>query len=259
MVPSALTRIFCAALGAALLLPNLGRSDDSDDLLNELLDTVRNRSDIQISNFSAEVRAQPQSKIFSEYQGQASHAVILSGIAKTDDDKRAVAEVAKLVARSVEVRNEIRVDPNSLPRLAEQVMQSIQATTVSGRYQIWAREDGTNIILEGWTALESDRDLVIKAAEVVKGVTTVVSRVTILPSRPDQELVASVVNILADEPGLAQDDLSVSAHEGIVTLRGNRKSYRDVDSILAKVLMIPGVRDVESEITVSGEHYPKAW
>ena len=49
--------------------------------------------------------------------------------------------------------------------------------------------------------------------------------------------------------------LDVEVSKGIVTLHGNLRSRREVDKVLSSVLMVDGVTDIQSEITVGGLSY----
>jgi osmotically-inducible protein OsmY len=45
--------------------------------------------------------------------------------------------------------------------------------------------------------------------------------------------------------------------DGRAALHGNVSSHRQIDAVLASVLMQEGVKDIESDVTVRGRPYPR--
>ena len=52
-------------------------------------------------------------------------------------------------------------------------------------------------------------------------------------------------------------DIKAFVFNAVLTLRGDRQSFEQVDAILTSVINIPDVRTVKNEITVNGQAYPR--
>jgi len=63
----------------------------------------------------------------------------------------------------------------------------------------------------------------------------------------------------ARQAGLNTSGLEVTTSSGIVTLRGSRPNFREIDRLLSIALMVEGVREVKSEMTINGKEYSSAW
>lgn len=76
---------------------------------------------------------------------------------------------------------------------------------------------------------------------------------------PDSELVARVRDALRTVQGIDSEVIGIQASQGTVWLSGSFDSHRQIDSILSEALMVPGVEDVRSAMTIEGREYPKSW
>ena len=78
----------------------------------------------------------------------------------------------------------------------------------------------------------------------------------IIPTAEVTQIAAAVVKELRQQyPALARNVSLLNTREGVVTLVGDLKDHEEVDLVLSLVMMVEGVRDVSSEITVQGQHY----
>ncbi len=93
-----------------------------------------------------------------------------------------------------------------------------------------------------------------KKAHKIKGVTAIRNMIEVSGSVPDQELESKLRDKLAyDRVGYgttAFNAITVSVHNGEVTLGGHAYGYPDKNSALALVSTTPGVKDVNDEIQV---------
>jgi osmotically-inducible protein OsmY len=93
-----------------------------------------------------------------------------------------------------------------------------------------------------------------KRVHKAKGVRAVQNDIQVAgPTIPDQELQAKLAEHLAyDRVGYGNmfNAISVTVHDGVVTLGGHARTDVDKDSALALVSTYPGVKDVTNEIEV---------
>jgi osmotically-inducible protein OsmY len=71
----------------------------------------------------------------------------------------------------------------------------------------------------------------------------------------DDEIALRVSDALSrDYPGVA-DRVTVSVRDGVAYLAGDLRNHREVDEILATALMVDGVKDIKSDVTLKGRPY----
>lgn len=108
--------------------------------------------------------------------------------------------------------------------------------------------------LTGTVDLFEYKEQAEKIVHKVKGVTAVRNEIEVAgPSVSDQELQQKLVEKLQYDRvgyGNAFNAISVSVHDGVVTLGGHARTEVDRDSALALVSTYPGVKDVNDEIQV---------
>ncbi len=159
--------------------------------------------------------------------------------------------------------------------MADDIEAGLQAQRTAGRIGAYDIDIGIHldhVVLKGKVASEADRRVAQEVAEATKGVSDVTNELVVteqmsarssgsnqsavrarprLPQAPtsDQVLAALARNSI-DTSGL-----DIAVRDGLVTLRGARRSQRDIDAILAVVLMIDGVADINSEMTIGDRPY----
>lgn len=74
------------------------------------------------------------------------------------------------------------------------------------------------------------------------------------PSLSDRELKENILTVLNKE-GISTDHLIVLVKSGVVSIRGDQQNHRRIDEILSITLMVPGVEDIKSEMTICGKSY----
>ena len=66
----------------------------------------------------------------------------------------------------------------------------------------------------------------------------------------DAELEKSIVIAIEAAEGIRMDTVKVSVQDGVATFSGHVKNHREIDRILADALMVEGVQDIRSNVTV---------
>jgi hyperosmotically inducible periplasmic protein len=121
------------------------------------------------------------------------------------------------------------------------------------------RVKGTKVILMGQVtqpAVKSDAESAVKD---VKGVTTVVNKIEVLPVSPfDDQTRQAEFHAIYDYPTLSRYNLGsyhaihIIVKNGHVTLYGTVDSKADADTANIRANGVPGVFSVTNELTVQG-------
>jgi osmotically-inducible protein OsmY len=158
-------------------------------------------------------------------------------------------------------------DPYPVSQVEE--VPSIRPTEEASRIQNALREQVHNrwynvtvvsqpyrLALRGEVDSDATRQELVRAAQSVSQ-RQVQDELTLRAPIPDQQVKDSIARTLEQEyPQLAKD-LSVEVDGGQAKFRGNVANHRQIDAVLASALMIEGVKDVESDVTVRGRPYPR--
>jgi len=152
--------------------------------------------------------------------------------------------------------------------ILKEVGNEISALENLGKYQVDYEYQRGEIILHGSASSEISRLRIEKAALSVKGVKSVTNQIKIVPdleqvavrSAPippsDQAILESIKKSLRENEGFDLHGVSVEVKNGQVTISGSQHSFRAVDKILSVVLMVDGVKDINSQLLVNGSAYP---
>ena len=188
----------------------------------------------------------------------------LEGWVASPADRERIEQVARSVVGAVAIRNEIKVDLSRLNThgtLKSDTTRAAALTEAIGRellgspHKISVLIQGDRVILRGSVETESFRVRAVSLARrLEKG--EVSDEIELVAPRADSEIAAAVVKELRQQyPALARNVSLLNTREGVVTLVGDLKDHEEVDLVLSLVMMVEGVRDVSSEITVQGQHY----
>lgn len=144
--------------------------------------------------------------------------------------------------------------PQAYNRVVDQVLRGIRRELPDAKYNIQVYDLDEVILLQGEVSSEAER---VKMASVAKDVTSrrVRNELKVRAPVTDDEIASRVRDALSrDYPGVA-DRVTVSVRGGIAYLAGDLRNHREVDEILATALMVDGVKDIGSEITLNGRPY----
>lgn len=162
---------------------------------------------------------------------------------------------------SAQVRNAVMAELESIPQLGTyDVTLDVRQrkATLSGVVgSDWARSE-IQKITERQPGVSSVKNmLVVRSVTEPVGPQTQV-RARLRPQMTDEQLSQAVMKALKSESAITTSGLKVDTMNGVVTLRGSQNSFRDIDRILGITLMVDGVRDVQSEMTVGTRAYREA-
>ena len=160
-------------------------------------------------------------------------------------------------------------------RIREEILNQVKADASFVNYDITVDVRQGEVTLSGQVPSEANRQALLNYAKRTEGVRSVNNMLTVRgvsappqitrkmnvteESLSDQEIVARVEKALRQSGQASLDGLRLTSQAGIVRLEGDLPSHRAVDQALAVVLMVPGVKDVRSDVSVSGKPYPRSY
>lgn len=192
--------------------------------------------------------------------------MILSGRVSSEEGREKIEKVVSSAPGVSVVQNDLIVDSemrasaklSTTSATAEEVLSRFQR--IKGDKPVKARVEMTGgvALLTGTVGSEEERSRFLEAARATSGVTTVVDNLRVPPPLSDDQLAQNVRAALAQENLLSAGDVAIDSKRGTVTVRGDRSSFREVDKLLSVVLMVDGVEDVRSQMTVKGNSYDRS-
>jgi hypothetical protein len=138
--------------------------------------------------------------------------------------------------------------------VVDKVLRGVRNALPDARYNIQVYDLDGEILLRGDVSTEDER---LKMASVANDVTSkrVRNELKVRAPMSDDEVAAKVMGALRrDYPGVAER-VAVSVRDGVAYLSGDMKNHREVDEVLATALMVDGVRDIGSDMTLNGRPY----
>lgn len=189
----------------------------------------------------------------------AGDIIGLSGTVGSDSDRRAVESMAAATPGVKEVRSRLLVSQAALggegSLLAEQVKARILAEPSIYNMQLQVSDRNGNVLLSGRVDNLGDRQKIERIARSLPGVVSVENRLTYPAPEPDGQIENRVRQTLASDPSINMQGVELSVRNGVVHLSGSKSNHREIDRILANVLMIDGVKNVRSEVKIGGKEY----
>jgi osmotically-inducible protein OsmY len=138
--------------------------------------------------------------------------------------------------------------------VVERVRAAIVREVPDTRYNIRIQNTSDYVLLDGEVDSQRSKERVVSAAGIAAA-KRIRDELRIRQAPADDQVAASVRSALKSEyPGLASR-VTVEVREGVAYFTGDLSNHREVDELLATTLMIDGVRDVRSDITLRGRPY----
>jgi osmotically-inducible protein OsmY len=141
------------------------------------------------------------------------------------------------------------VDP-----VVERIRMALQREVSDGRFTVTIFDTREAVWLRGEVDSEETRRRLVSVAGRVSG-KPVRDEMRLRPALTDDQIASALRSALSqDYPQLAER-IQVEVRGGIAYLSGDLRNHREVDELLSTALMINGVRDIESDITLGGRPY----
>lgn len=199
--------------------------------------------------------------------------VTLRGEVASAEDKALLDELARTTKGVREVRNNLSIvpagsraipiesarrTPRSREGVAETLLQSVGLSEqIHGNYRLEVGEGRELLVLRGEVSEPEDRGVIEQLAQRLAGERQVINQIAV-QQVSDEELTANVLAALRTDPQISTQGLQIKSSDGVVSFYGSRPNHRAIDRILATTLMVPGVRDIESEMTIRPESQPRS-
>jgi osmotically-inducible protein OsmY len=145
-------------------------------------------------------------------------------------------------------------DARTYNREVDTVLREIKGKVRDARYNIKVTDRGDNMLLEGDVDSERAREQIVAVASSATA-KRIANELRVRPGPSDSQIAEHVRGALRkDYPQLA-DRIQVEVRNGVAYLSGNLRNHREVDELLSTALMVEGVTDIRSDITLGGRPY----
>jgi osmotically-inducible protein OsmY len=195
-----------------------------------------------------------------DIQYQRGGDITLSGYVQSEEVREKIERVARRSQGVRHVDNQLTVatastsqSPSETQRIREAFNREVQGHT----YDVEILSQADRLVLKGSVDSEPTRRQVISIAQAISK-RRVDDQLALKMERSDHEVEESIRRALEKEYPTLMRKLEVSVQGGVASLRGDMPGYREVDKVLATVLMVDGVDDIESSVTVRGGRYPSS-
>jgi osmotically-inducible protein OsmY len=148
-----------------------------------------------------------------------------------------------------QARERVTTDP-----VVDRVHQAIRRELRDAVYEITILNSPDAITLRGEVDTEETRHRAVSVAHAAAG-KRVRDEMRLRPSLTDEQIASQVRTALSQEYPDIASRIDVDVREGVAYLSGDLRNHRQVDELLATTLMVAGVRDIRSDITLSGRSY----
>lgn len=179
--------------------------------------------------------------------------VILRGKVSSERDKDLVEQIARNQSGVTRVRNELKVVPGGLyeppAALAARVRENLLASSGVRSLNLSVGVSGDTVRLSGEAANPQEKEAIEKIVLNTAGVKRVRNELSIAaPALADEAIARDIRAAFAANPEINERGLQVEVKNGVATVRGATNNHRETDRILSVALMVPGVKDIRSEI-----------
>jgi osmotically-inducible protein OsmY len=198
-----------------------------------------------------------------EVTARSQGTVELSGYVASQADKQRLIEVAKRVEGVLTVDDKLAVRDASLgdreveSKFQSTIFQKLEDELIGAQYLVSIVDRGGDVVVQGSTDSIVTKGRILEIIKSVVGTQArVVDEIKQSPSPSDRWISDQVSSELRKRFPSWSDKVSVTAvRNGVVTLAGTLGDHWEIDSVLAAVVMVPGVKDLNSTITINGQPY----
>ena len=186
--------------------------------------------------------------------------VYLTGEVSSIADSKTIEDIARRTNGVKSVQNNLKIKSGLLAqgtkeqnfRLSAEVVNRISKDPTLGYHNYAVVAKGGLVTISGKVASAQDRARIEEIARGTPGVDEVELALDTMLAKDDKSLVALVRQQLEIENGINLSGIDIAANQGVVTFSGSRSNHRDIDHILSLALMVPGVRDIRSQMRLDG-------
>jgi osmotically-inducible protein OsmY len=192
-----------------------------------------------------------------EYRGNG--VIRLNGSVSSQAERERIASIAEQTKGVKEVENQLTVSAagyvsgesqDEVQRIKQELRQQVR----SGAYSVSIESVHDGVILRGDATTLQTKEEILKVARAVSK-RNIIDQIVVKNPVDDASIKKSIEQLVRKEYPSLLKTLDVEVSKGIVTLHGNLPSRREVDKVLASILMVDGVADIQSDLTVGGRPY----
>lgn len=192
-----------------------------------------------------------------EYRGRGVFR--LTGAVSSESELERIASIAEQTDGVKEVKNELTVSAagyvsGEAKDEVRRIKQELREQARGGGYSVSIESTHDGVVLRGNAATVQTKEEILKVAKAVSK-KNIIDQIVVTNLVDDATIKKSIEQLVRKEYPSLLKTLDVEVSKGIVTLHGNLRSRREVDKVLSSVLMVDGVTDIQSEITVGGLSY----
>jgi osmotically-inducible protein OsmY len=214
---------------------------------------------------SNEIMGEIEQAGFQKYDitAETNHnAATLKGYVSTEQDKTKAEQIALNHSEITKVDNQLQVmftssysgnGNNDASQLAENLLSRIKADHRIRDFSIETATIGRRVQVTGKVGNYEDY---LRLNQIIKESSpagSVVNLVQLRERLSDLEINAIIREHLAQ---INRNDISSSVTKGNLVLRGDARTFEDVDKVLSVVVNTPDLGEIDSQITVNGRPYP---
>ena len=192
-----------------------------------------------------------------EYRGRG--VVRLNGAVSSESERERIASIAEQTAGVKEVENKLMVSAagyisGEAQDEVRRIKQELRKQVRVGGYSLSIEPTHNDVVLRGNAATSQTKEDILKVARAVSK-KNIIDQIVVTNLVDDVTIKKSIEELIRKESPSLFKTLEVEVSKGIVILQGNLRSRLEVDKVLSSVLMVDGVTDIQSEITVGGRSY----
>jgi osmotically-inducible protein OsmY len=195
-----------------------------------------------------------------DYRGRG--IVSLAGWVDTPKDRERIAALAREVRGVVAVDNGLEVvgTASSRPRAmegaeTERFFSGLRRRLVGRFYSVEVIGEGESTRVSGTVDTEQTKQTVLEVASEVFGRAFTSEVILAKPPRDEEVLIAVKREVTHRIPDIGERVTVTKVERGVVSVEGDLTNHLEVDRLLATVVMVPGVTDIKSGLTINGEPY----
>ncbi len=179
--------------------------------------------------------------------------VYLRGTVSSERARERVFDIARSIENVREVTNQLTVVPAKAGNDKEAklicgfVLENIKDV---GTHKITVECKDGIVYLSGVVANQNVADRIMQRVQITPGVTRVISQFKYPDPVSDDELRSRLAEAFSKESGLALNTVSYSVKDGVAVFNGNVSRHEEIDRILGIALMVDGVKDIKSNVSI---------